>query len=58
MNYQEECLISRIEDLRFQLNQNVNFHCNHFRICEKTYALSVELDKLIYQYMKVFKKTI
>lgn len=57
MNYQEKCLISRIENLRNQLNQNAEYN-NHFRICSKTYALSIELDKLIYQYMKAFKKSV
>lgn len=58
MSYQEKCLISRIENLRKQLNQNVVLYNNHFRICAKTYALSIELDKLIYQYMKSFKKSV
>ncbi|NLX90130.1 MAG: aspartyl-phosphate phosphatase Spo0E family protein [Firmicutes bacterium] len=58
MTYQEKCLTSRIESLRNQLNQNAVLYNNHFKICEKTYALSIELDKLICQYMKVFKKSV
>lgn len=58
MNYQEKCLISRIENLRNQLNQKGVLYNSHFTICAKTYALSTELDKLIYQYMKSFKKSV
>jgi len=57
MNYSEKNLISRIEHLRNQLNQNINIPNNRPGICAKTYALSQELDRLIFQYMKVFQNT-
>ncbi len=56
MNSEEKCLISRIENLRKQLNQNTNIPPSRPGTCAKTYALSLELDKLIFQYMKVFQK--
>ncbi len=57
MNYSEKNLISRIEHLRNQLNQNINIPNNRPGTCAKTYALSQELDKLIFQYMKIFQNT-
>lgn len=54
MNSEEKCLISRIENLRKQLNQN-NLH-NRPETYAKTYALSLELDKLIFKYMIGFQK--
>lgn len=54
MNYQKECLglSTRIENLRCQLNQKVDSCRGRPLTCEKTYALSLELDRLIYEYMK------
>ncbi|HAA35067.1 MAG TPA: hypothetical protein DCD97_07140 [Firmicutes bacterium] len=48
---QEEKLLGRIEDLRKQLNKNINIMSNTPRSCPKTYEISRELDRLIYQYM-------
>ena len=48
---QEEKLLDRIEDLRKLLNKNINIKSNTPRSCPKTYEISRELDRLIYQYM-------
>ncbi len=52
MNCRKECLITLIEDLRRQLDREAHIKGKSFCVCEKTYALSLKLDELIYQYMK------
>jgi hypothetical protein len=60
MNYckQEEKLLNRIENLRKQLNKKINVKNNTPQSCPRTYAISRELDRLIYQYMIKYHKTL
>ncbi|GEM_PF-2767963 len=57
MGRHNERLLSQIEALRKQLNENVDTASNNPINCENTYVLSMKLDKLIFQYMKVTRKT-
>lgn len=57
-NYQEEKLLNRIEDLRKQLNKKINVRNNTPKNTPGTYALSKELDRLIYKYMTRYHKTL
>ncbi len=52
----EKKLIADIENLRRRLNCKIDPEKNAPKHCAQRYALSCQLDKLIYQYMKTIYK--
>jgi len=51
----EKKLCTEIEILRKQLNKKIDFKSNTPMRNKKTYAISRKLDRLIYQYMKIYR---